>query len=288
MLSNNLNQATLGWFHDCVFASDSYFLADELTGVWRKRIDKNEPELWLSVKLSNLTGRAIRVGSRGRVVVLNTLGGRLTVAWARTGKHKKAGHFELPRIMDDEIRDFQVLGSRQDKLLTVSETGYMILYHMSYRARRCLTYRTKKVTLMKGRREKISCLCVDPKTNYLALSIMDSRYLIGSRILLFQLRGAGLRLENGIDFHFESMRQFDAFGFIGRFYGSLVLCGLTAGKESQVVTYGVDLRTREFNEVYELRLKLENVGGPVKMVRMGEFLYSSDLSGRLIQVNYKE
>lgn len=225
------------------------------------------------------------VNNQSKYITLLDLGER------KQGQNSRNLRLRLPRIMEESVRDFGFSMQMKSKpiLLNVSETGYVILMKLNSITGKLLSYRTNKITLMKARRERVSNISLSADSEHLAISIKDSRYLIGSRILIFRQKCLNLVLVNTIDFHFESLSQFSALNFYDKYRDFLVLCGLTAGEKTHVRTYTLNLKTGSFNEVYELRMDIENLESPIKLIKVqGGALYSSDLNGFILQIRYFE
>ena len=280
----------IGWFWDVVYACNNYYFYEWSTGIWRKGIDKKDPQLWMKVQSeAGYIGRLIKAALHGTALVI--IKDQTTVIGAMLGSGGSLGEtYQIVENFHNDIRDYAVIGPNEDKLLLLSSDGLLKMFKFDIIDQHTETVFKTQIKTIESRREYTTALAVCSQSRFVAIPTQYRSSVTGqflcSRVLVYELSGSSIILRSTLDFFEESLHRFYAVSWSGYLKNRyLVLSAFSCSEPSVLVSLRYDTNERVLEELGDLRKSL-NVKVPLKYVKVGGEMYTSDEKGRIINARY--
>ena len=210
---------------DIVYAPaplNCYFLAS-LTHLYRKDINKEDPKQLLPIESGTSAGASLRYSTKHQRLIVNAGSKNIVVINPETNDVE----IEVQKSIGDEIRDFQLLGKNEDKVVAITPSGYVILYHLDYTKKSGEVVNHLKIDLIEERREYLTKLAIDSKNEHLLIDVQRLNPFICSRLLVLKISGTELVLKTALDQTTKSIKSKSALECLGYSGTNIAFIGLT-------------------------------------------------------------
>ena len=260
---------------------DCYFLYSfSSKTIFRKRIDNLDPEPWTSIVLS---GKLMYTGINQGVVDHDD-DGRMVIVSTTI---KNSG-LRIKQKFDRRIMDYDVYGEKEDMMVAVTWSGWVILYNYDLVARRGDVMGAGQLELLKERDENPIRVCVGPKGKYICVHLEESKFpFVASRFIILELDQKNSNILQMSVFHLfdQSILRclaVECFGYVGKDY--LIFSALSTD-QGVLLTLEYDVVKREVNEIKRLR-KEHGEMNPLRLLKVGRSFYAVGENAKVLQIKY--
>ena len=268
--------------YDIVFIPplDSYFLASE-DKLYRKDRDNEPPYLYLELTCGYRPGAYFRYSDLQGKLVINKDGTNIAVINPLTKKLE----IEIEKSVGEYIRDFRLLGKKEEKVISVTNDGFVLFYSFDYFKSRGSVIAANQIDLIKERKEMPASVSVCQKNQYALAELGQAKNpYICSRMLIFKVSGDSLVNIVTIDQQIEQVGEklsLECLGYVGR---HVLWVGLS-DENGFVQVYDFNPQNGDFKELEEKRESHEEKY-PFKLHRLDDKFYYTGWRGQLMCLNF--
>ena len=272
------------WLTDIIYieSQDSYFI-DYNNKLYRKAVNREPPELFIDVESGTRVGACFRYSKNHERLIVNKNFRNISAI----NLEAKKIEIELWKQIGGNIYDFRLLGDNEDRVIAITQDGYVIYYGLDYGQKSGSIITHSKIEFIKRRRERGQSISVCEKHRYAVVELgIEDKSNISSRVIVLQLLGDRLIQKTSIDHHIEQIREIDAiecFGYVGR---HILWLGLSGGLDGVAMLYDYDSKTREFKELTEKVVSHKELK-PVKLNKFGKKFYYVGWKGQVRAISVK-
>ena len=188
----------------------------------------------------------------------------------------------MKKRMGDAIVDFKLIGENQDKLVSVTVHGHVLLYNLGLKSHK------KRGIVAKFRidvlEEECQSLAVCEKNQYVIVEVGDVMSLFCSKMLILQVDEDSISKLAEIDEYSKSIREKYAQEWIGYAEKEALWVGLS-GEEGPVQVYAYNTESGDFREIEDERVSHQE-RRVFKLHRMGGKLYYTGMGARLMRLSW--
>ena len=263
---------------------DSYLIYHDLK-IYKKYIDNKPLSLFLDLKSGIRIGASFRYSNIHGKLIIAKNGSCLSCIQLKT----KEIEIEIPKSKGRLIRDFELFGDNEDKVVSLTQDGYLFASKFDFSLKKGRVISIKSIKFIKNRGEEARKVVRCPQNKYFFVEIYRRKrpMLLCSRMMIFLLKKEKFHSQAVID-------QFDhnfvgckaAMSCLGYFKNTIVFMGLSLmeGGYSQLYCYNTD--TNDFEEIEKARIEHQE-WSPFKMVKVGNSFFYTGHLGKLMKLTVK-
>ena len=262
--------------YDAVYIASltSYFLLSD-SRIYRKDICTNPPHLFMSFNNDSKNCTFLRFSTIHQRLLITRDGKDISIINPRTRKIEVV----FSKRVGKKIKDFQLIGELEDRGVTVTEYGYIVLYSLIFGKKRGFMtfYNCRLVQEGDGYPQSIA---VCDKNQYLFVLIAP-KYNYLSRVIILKLtNGSRLHAASAVKCSQNIGRNFacEIYGYIG---SHILFFGLSRKKNGLVKIYGFDTEKGKWNELIGKKMTHKQ-HKPLRMHRLGDKFYYTGNLGKLL------
>ena len=144
------------------------YLLDFNSQLYRKDIDEEYPYLYIDFRCGYRQGAYFRYSKRHQRVIVNKDCKNISVINVEKNKLE----IEIDnKIQGDYVNDFRLFGSEEDRVVSVTKNGYIVLYSLDYAKKRGFEVTKYPLDLLKERFEEPVSIAVCERNKFLLLEI---------------------------------------------------------------------------------------------------------------------
>ena len=258
---------------------DCYIMAYDWK-LYRKDIDNKRPYLFIDVVCGIRFGASLRFSTLNNRLITNKDMKTICAINLET----RAVEIQIEKKVGNEIYDFRVFGKLENRVVSITRDGYVVLHRLNYQQKDGSVSGRLKVKLLEERQERFKSVVVCSRGEYIFLEIgQAANPFLCSRMMVLKLRGENLEIRTTLD-QFErgvaDKLALECFGYVG---SHILLVGVSKEAEGKAQVFDYDTLTEEFREVREKRI-LRTQSFPVKLERKGNHYYYTGSQGRIMRL----
>ena len=270
------------WLGDLIYVKklDCYLLY--LSGfIYRKDINNSSLSVFMEVKCGTRAGTCLKYSNlHEKVIIAKDL-----TSLSSINIRRKTIEIEVTKSIGGNIRDFRFIGEYQDRLVSISCDGYLLLYKFNFRMNEGSVTNHFQIKLKEGRDEAASGLavCSNGKFIFVQISQNKSPYA-SSRIAVLENKEQNLSIRTILDrraLERGTMMSFDTFGYMGR---HIIVIGLSKMKGGDVEVFDYDTATGQFRELRYAKACHKELNPP-KFGRLANEFYYSGNYGQVMKLS---
>ena len=259
------------------------YLIASLYQIKRKDIDEKPPYLYMNYDCGSRIGGCFRFSKIHERLIVSKHSQNISAI----DLERKQVEIEVENGVGNDIIDFRLFGEQENRVIAVTGDGHVILYSLDYTQKRGSVVNSFNIELNCGRKEMPKSLSVCDKNEYCFVEIGQSESdSLCSRMILFKIRGDSLIKKASIDQHSQNLGHkyaLESLGYFGRF---ILWVGLSMLENGVAQLYVYNTETSKFKELVGRRLS-HREEDPVKIHRVGSYLYYTGRYGRLMRLRVK-
>ena len=264
MLTQNYNIILDAVYIACL---NCYLIASN-SKLYRKDINNKPPYFFMSVQCGFKPGAYLRYSKVNQRLVINKDSTNICVVNPSTRKIE----VELKKSVGSYIIDFRLFGDWENRVISVTKDGYVILYNLDCDQKRGQVDSHYKIKMIEERREWPGSLAVCKRNLYVFVEI-GAGYC--SRNVILKLRQEGLVQIACIDQY-----ALESFGYIE---SHILWVGLSWSSNGPVQIFDYDTENGEFNELVDKRVSHQEYL-PYKLHRLGDSLFYAGKKGKFMSL----
>lgn len=277
----------LGCYYDLCHANGQFYIYEANSGIWRKRVDREDPELWLEIVGNyNCNGRTLRRVMNGDAIAISKKCKEIVIVSTKDNEEERQ-LMEVSNEYGEDIVDHKVFGELEDHIVLLTEDGWLVAYRFDLRAKQVFMKDRFQIELNNEREEQGLTLAVSPDSRFFCVHLCGVNCRC-SRLLLFEFKDSLFRKRAEIDIASQNMKRFWAMDFYRYFGDHLFLTAISCDeKHPEIMTYSFNRKTRVFREFKDMRKRI-SAKWPFKLVTLENRVVSSDNHARLIDISYTQ
>ena len=215
--------------------------------LYRKDIDDKPPYFFMDIECSYRRGACFRYSDLNKRLIINKDGLNISLINPKT---KKIEVFAKKDI-GGRIKDFRLFGEKENRVVAVTEEGYVYLYSFGYENKMGLVGHYQE-ELSEQRRESTRSIAVCQKNEYVFVEVsQSSNPFLCSRMIILKLSQSQDILAKiaSIDQYSQQIGykyELECLGYVG---SHIVWIGLTGGSKRLIQVFDYDLETQQFREL---------------------------------------
>lgn len=276
-----------GCYYDLCHANGEFYIYEANSGIWRKRVDKEDPELWLEIVGNyNCNGRTLRRALKGDALAISKKCKKIIIISTKNSEEERQ-LLEIKNDYGEDVVDHRVFGDLEDHLVLLTEDGWIVAFRFDLKTRTVHTKDRLQIGLNSEREEQGLTLSVCPDSRFFAVHLCGVNCR-GSRLLLFEFKDDLFTKRAEVDIGKENLKRFWAMDFYRYFGDHLFLTAISCDeKQPTVLTYSFNRKTGGFREFRDMRKEI-SAKWPFKLITLEDRVVSSDNHARLINVTYTQ
>ena len=258
---------------------DFYLLASD-EKIFRKDIDDKPAYPFMSIECGYRNGACLRYSSLNQRLIVPKGGNSISVINIET----KEVEIEVVKAVGNEIQDFRVFGEQEDKVISVTQDGHILLYALDYAQKQGSVIAQHQVTLSDERNEAALGVAVCGKNDYALVELVQNHpATISSRLMVFKVSGDTLVQTASIDQYSQKIKYnwaLESFGYSG---SHSLWVGLSRDYKEPAKLYSFSTEAAELKELEDKRVSTQETH-PEKLHRLGRKLYYTGYEGQLVSL----
>ena len=251
--------------------------------VYRKDINDQPPYVYMNIHCGTRVGACFRYSKLHQRLIVNKDYENITAV----NLHCKDFMIEVEKDVGEDIYDFRVFGEQEDRIISITRDGYVVLYHLDYEKDTGCVKGHSKIELKEDRKEELTSVAVCEKGQFTLVEIgRHESEFISSRMLVFKIEEDKLVKKASLDQFYLKMGQKFALECYGHVGTHVLWVGLTGNEEGAAQVYDYDSESQELKELVENR-ELHEEYDPVKLVRLekNQFCYAGN-RGKVMSLSF--
>ena len=265
-----ISQAVYAAHLDCFFLTLS-------NKIYRKDLDDLPPYLYISSGLNFEEVLDLKYSPFNKILILLGFPTQLTVA---NLEDKTVEQLPLEELKG-ELTDFKVFGEEENRLLTMSDSGYISLVSFNFQLKRLIALNQPKVDLNQEINEGLSSIAVSELNDHVLVELEGKSGC--SRIMIFEVQYNTFMKKHEYCPNLKQKNNFCLECF-GRVQNHILWVGLEHGKLREFKVYDYDVKTKKLKHLVDkgVNTQTDNVNN---IIRVGNgFFYASD-GGKIFQLS---
>ena len=257
-----------------------YFLAT-MEKLYRKDIDDKPPYLYMGVECGLRFGACFRYSNLQEKLYIKKDEKIILVVNPKTKKVE----IKAKKTVGGDIVAYRVFGEMDNRIVSTTEDGLVVLYNLNYREKRGSMIAQYKLKLIKETKEEPQSLAVCPKNEYILLEIgQNINSSVCSRMIVFKIIADTLVISTVVDQHDVQIGYKYALECFGYVDGHILWIGLPWNKNAPVQVYEYDTESGDFAEMEDLRVKHQEYF-PYRLHRLEDIFYYTGNDGQLMRLS---
>ena len=260
----------------------SYFFCNE-TQIYKKGANSAEPVPFLEISCSGNFGKALRYSKVNQKLIVVQDFDEIAVVNLFTRKIE----IELEKLEGNEIVDFSLFGSLEERLIALTHNGWISLFN--YKIEKLGKESRLKIPFW--RMETADALTVCSQSRYFCValtSLTEEEAEVSSRIAIYEVQGNIICFRGALDLLPQELSVISSLTFVGYLGSQLVFLALECG-EGTAHLFGFEKKdptNKLVTELTGLKVKHEELN-PCRPVKLGgEFVYVG-FGGQLLSLSFK-
>ena len=248
------------------------YLIDYDSKLYRKDVNKEPAYIYMYLDCGARVGSSFLYSDLHERLIVNKESKNIAVVNPR----KKVVEIDIRKSVGEKIWDFKLLGERDERVVALTNDGYILLYNLNIGKREGKRGGKFKLNLLKERFEMPVAVTVCSKHEFICIEVARAKYpYTCSRMMVLRIEGEEIFMKAILDQHGLEVGEKYALACFGYFGTKRILfLGLSLGRDGgylQVFDY--DKEASELKELEGKSLKhLES--NPVKVHKVeGSFYY---------------
>ena len=269
------------WLGDIIYVKplNCYFI-DHNDKLYRKDVDHHPPYLYMDVKCGYRVGASFIYSAINDRLIINKDWQNISAISLGT----KTTEIEVEKNVGDFIRDFRLFGEEEDRVVSATEDGHIILYRLDYAEKSGEVVAHSKIELIKDREEQPRSLSVCDQNQYVFVEIRkNGDPYICSRMMVFKITEDYLIKKATIDQSNENIGYkiaLECYGYVG---AHILWIGLSGNENGVAQVYDYDTESGLFRELEEKRVGHQEED-PTKIHRLGDKFYYTGEEGKIMRL----
>ena len=197
---------------------------------------------------------------------------------------RKKVELQLRFRRDDRVEYFRLFGKDRNKVLAVTQKGYILLYILNYQMRKVLAHNELWIPLLDDVDGSGINLAVCDRHKYALVVVANSRSI--TSIELIQIRGSFLEKRASIVEPSTCERFSKSLEFYDYVGNHILWIGLSITCSDRAKIYDYNTETGELTELREKTVN-HQVTLPTRIHRLNDGLYYAGYPGRLMKLNIR-
>ena len=272
---------TFNALQDLVYIKDfDYYLMVIDSLIFRKDIDYRVPYIYMYTNCGDRHGSCLRYSVENKRLFINKDSRSISVV----DLVRKKVEIEVPKLVGKRIMDFKLFGVTEDRVIAISEDGYLLLYRFNFQEKIGVVVDRVQIDLMSERNEKAISVAVCDGNEHFLVEIGQRGYPnCCSRMMVFKVKNEGLVRMTEIDQISKGLGHKPALTCLFTDKRIVVWVGLTRNSGGVVQTYFYDKKAGALDElVQERKSHCEN--DPTRLVRHDGYLYYTGTRGGIFRL----
>ena len=266
--------------HDVIYVKplNCYFIHFNLK-LYRKDIDNKPPYIYMDLLCGSRYGACFRYSTTHQRLVIN----KDYKSISAVDLEAKKVEIEVNKKNGDIITDFRLFGAREDRVVSLTKEGDVLLYFFDFRKKTGSVVSHTRIELIKERTEKGQSLAVSGCTEYILVEIgCKQSPPISSRMAVLQIENCGTSLAQKvvIDCFELKLETKLALEWLGCLEGRVLWVALSRNQYGSAQVYSYSMKDRKLEELAEKRVNHREFV-PFKLQRLAGELYFTGNFGSL-------
>ena len=255
---------------NCYFLDSDYVL-------FRKDINSDPPYEYMDILCRpKRIGAGFQYSSMYERLILNKDRYQLSAVNLET----KRVEVEMEKTGGGHIKDFRLLQETQDKVVSVTRDGVLVLYKFNFLKKKGSVIGKFDLDLIKERDEIALSIAVCPKGRFILVEVGCEKILnFCSRTILVSLNDTKMAKKAVIDQYDRKLPDKLALGCLGYVGNHVIWVGLPCKKERNFQVLDYDIDVGEFREVRDKKMTSLGDGRCFKFSPLGQYYYFVDYKG---------
>ena len=258
------------------------YLLDHDEKIYRKDIDDKPPYIYLDLTCNIRAGASFRYSEIHERLVIIKDWDRIAVV----NLQNKEVEIDVEKTIGHNIEDFKLFGENEDRVVSIADDGYILLYSLNYSKKTGALVGHSLVEMIEERDEKPSSVAVCDKNQHVLVDIGKKESpRVCSRMILLTLNEDSFvkkaviidQLSHGIGQKYA----LECHGYVGT---HLIWLGLSTDDNGFVQIYDFDTESGELEELEEKRVNHQEFH-PFKILRLGNGWYYAGGHGQVMKIN---
>ena len=253
-----------------------YFIAFD-SHLYRKEIDDKPPFLFLDINCGWRLGGCFRYSIVHQRLIINKDKKKISVV----NLENRELEIEIEKGVGDNIRDFRLFGEQEDRVISVTCDGYLVLYRLNYDQMEGSVIADFKLELIEDRQEQPWSISLCDRNEY---ALVEMGAIICSRMMILKVNGDTLVKNAVLDQYNQKIGcklASHSYGYLGR---HILWVGLSMDDNGVAQIYDYDTQSGEMKELVDKRVG-HGEFDPVKINRLGDKFYYTGERGQVMSLS---
>ena len=181
--------------------------------------------------------------------------------------------------------EFFVFGEKENKILTITEPGYIQLVNLNIQLKKVTSKGLSKIEFPRtDLPEVVSRAAVDPKGEFLLIQVKPRNSFFVTSMMMYRIKGNSLALASTLDVLALGIVKIGALGCHGYENGKLVFVGLSQADRGDIDIFEYDDRAKKITHLPLPRIYSHQERSPLVMQRLDQYFYYSGLNGKVMRM----
>ena len=268
------------WLQDIIYVThlNSYLIYHN-DRLYKKDIDNKPIYLFLELKCGLRVGACLKYSKLNKRVIIAKDYYNVSALHVESKKVQ----VEIIKTIGDRIRDMKLFGDNEDRVVTVTKDGYVILYKFNFRRKTGWLVNNLNLHLVEETEEEGVSIAVCSRNRHVLVELMKKTVNICSRIIALELKNENLVLKTVLDRLTEKIPvslALENYAYIGN---HALLISLCKKKDGFVQVYDYNTESGELREL-EWKREVHQELDMVKIVKLGNEFYYSGFYGNVAKL----
>ena len=216
--------------------------------IFRKDLTESAPYPFLDFFCGFRLGGSFRYSKKNKKLIIAKTGFEIAVV----NLERKIIEFGVKSANRMKITDFKLFGRKEEKIVSVDNSGLICLYSISYDLKKICAKHSHQLDLIEGRTEEGLSLGVCDQSRYVMVSLIDYTTYKSSRLFVFEVKGPLLTKLATLDEHASMLNPKYSLEFFRSVGEHLLWVGVSVNN-GFVFVYDFDRESGELKELVEKR-----------------------------------
>ena len=259
----------------------NYYLLIFKDQIFRKDINHKPPYLFMKLACCSRWGASLRYSKLLQRLIIRKDFNKISVINLKTRKLE----IQCKKDIGQEIADFRLFGEKDNRVISVTRDGYILLYNLDFDKKRGVVGHYRIEVMSERTEEAISvALCEKSEYVFVELGNHDLETTYSCRFLVLKMSSNTFVKEAIIEQNQRPGQKtlFEPF----RYVGNHILCVGLSKIHGAAQLFDYDVETKEFKEIEQKRVS-HRESWPLKLCRFGHTFYYTGKRAKLMCLNVK-
>ena len=249
--------------------------------IYRKDIDSQPPFIFKELQCGFRPGAVLKWSEINQRLIVIKGGKNVAVI----DPYTKDVEIEIKDSLGGNVMDFRFVGEMEDKVVTVTEDGYVNLFKLNY-GQKSATYVTHyKLDLLRERQEEGFSIAVCDRAKYLLVEIGDMKSGYCSRMIVLKINNGHLIKKASVDRFDQKLRSKLALECCGYIDQNILWVGFSMDSLGLAQIFEFDVADGELRELEKKRVP-HGENEVYKVSRVDNQYYYTGMHGRVMKLGF--